>query len=166
MASDGPSSRRCVAPPVGAVWALPGFRVGSAERRTTSLTDTESPIPTEQHPQVPKSPGRCHDMGVERARSLTAEVRSIEAWGREPGRPCHLVVLRPSIDEFQNRDRKRSTEMAQVAYRPDRFTPEHLDALPDSTPRIGLWLDTSEQTPTGTVDEILRREAEAVVNGS
>lgn len=80
------------------------------------------------------------------------------------GRPRHLVVLRPSIDEVKNRDRKRSTEMGKVAYRPDRFTPEHLDALVDSTPRIGLWLDTSEQTPTETVDEILRREAEAVVN--
>jgi radical SAM superfamily enzyme len=80
------------------------------------------------------------------------------------GRPRHLVVLRPSIDEVKNRDRKRSIETGKVAYRPDRFTPEHLDALLESTPRIGLWLDTSKQTPTESVDEILRRTAEAVAN--
>jgi hypothetical protein len=80
------------------------------------------------------------------------------------GRHRRLVALRPSIDEVKNRDRKRLAETGKVAYRPDRFTPEYLDALFESTPRIGLWLDTSEQTPTETVDEILRRAAEAVVN--
>jgi hypothetical protein len=83
---------------------------------------------------------------------------------RATGRPRRLVVLRPSVDEVKNRDRKRLTETGKVAYRPDRFTPEHFDALLESTPRIGLWLDTSEQTPTETVDEILRRAAEAVVS--
>ena len=36
------------------------------------------------------------------------------------------------------------------------WTVEELDAgLRDGTPRTGLWLDTSEQTPVETVDAIL-----------
>jgi hypothetical protein len=31
------------------------------------------------------------------------------------------------------------------------------DILRQHTPRIGLWLDTSDQTPAETVDEILAR---------
>ena len=31
------------------------------------------------------------------------------------------------------------------------------------TPRLGLWLDSSDQTPEETVDEILRRADEALV---
>jgi hypothetical protein len=80
------------------------------------------------------------------------------------GRPRHLVVLRPSIDEVKSRDRKRLAERGKVAYRPDRFTPEDLDGLLESTPRIGLWLDTSGQTPGETVDEIFRRQVETVVD--
>jgi hypothetical protein len=80
------------------------------------------------------------------------------------GRPRHLIVLRPSIDEIKDRDRKRVAEKGKLTYRSDRFTPEDLDDLLGSTPRIGLWLTTSGQTPEETVDEILRREAEAIVD--
>lgn len=38
------------------------------------------------------------------------------------------------------------------------WTPEQLDAeLRTETLRVGLWLDTSEQTPAETVEEILAR---------
>jgi hypothetical protein len=36
--------------------------------------------------------------------------------------------------------------------------------LRDNTPRVGLWLDTSEQAPADTVDEILRRLPETRVD--
>ncbi|WP_018349465.1 zeta toxin family protein [Longispora albida] len=34
------------------------------------------------------------------------------------------------------------------------------------TPRIGLWLDSSEQTPEQTADEILARLAEAAIEAT
>jgi hypothetical protein len=49
-----------------------------------------------------------------------------------------------------------------MAYRPGSWTIEELDrALREETPRLGLWLDNSDQTPTETVDEILARREEA-----
>ena len=51
-----------------------------------------------------------------------------------------------------------------MAYRPDGFTIAGLQAALDETPRAGLWLDTSAQTPGQTVSEILRRRAEAVIS--
>jgi hypothetical protein len=89
----------------------------------------------------------------------------VSKWiGMATGRPRHVVALRPSIDEVKIRDRKRQAKTGKVAYLSDRYTPEDLDDLLESTPRVGLWLDTSGQAPAETVDEILRREAEAVVN--
>jgi thymidylate kinase len=35
--------------------------------------------------------------------------------------------------------------------------------LRDDTPRLGLWLDTSDHTVDRTVEEILRRSSEALV---
>jgi hypothetical protein len=81
------------------------------------------------------------------------------------GRPRHLVVLRPSLDAVKTRHQKRLVKTGKRAYHPDRSTPEDLDRLLESTPRIGLWLDTSNQTPEETVNEILQRRAEAVVHG-
>jgi hypothetical protein len=75
-----------------------------------------------------------------------------------------LVVLRPSLEEVKIRDQTRLAETGKLAYRPDQSTPEDLDRLLGSTPHTGLWLDTSNQTPKETVDEILRRETEAIVN--
>jgi chloramphenicol 3-O-phosphotransferase len=76
------------------------------------------------------------------------------------GRPLHVVVLAPRPEVVREREAAR----AKSAYQPDGYTPEDLDRyLRDETPRIGLWLDTSEQTPDETVDEILVRKEEARV---
>ena len=76
-------------------------------------------------------------------------------------RPLHLVVLAPRPDVLAARERGREKK----AYDDDVITPEVLDrALREGTPRIGLWLDTSEQTPEQTVAEILARLAEARVD--
>jgi chloramphenicol 3-O-phosphotransferase len=74
-------------------------------------------------------------------------------------RPLHVVVLAPRVSAIEEREAAR----AKTGYGPS-ITPAELDAaLRDQTPRIGLWLDTSEQTADQTVDEILRRRDEALV---
>jgi hypothetical protein len=78
-------------------------------------------------------------------------------------RPSHLVVLRPSIAIVRQRDDARRRALGKVAYRPGEMSIKQLDELLDTTPRIGLWLDSSDQTPRETVDEILTRRDEAVL---
>ena len=74
------------------------------------------------------------------------------------GRPLLFVMLTPSAEVVQARD----------ASRPEKHvfdTWSHLDAVVrEETPRVGLWLDTSEQTAEETVAEILRRMEEAKVD--
>jgi hypothetical protein len=65
-------------------------------------------------------------------------------------RPLHVVVLMPGIDAIRARDAGRS-ESGYV-----RWPVESLHAVfAEQTPRIGHWLDTSEQTPEQTVLAIL-----------
>ncbi len=76
-------------------------------------------------------------------------------------RPRHLVVLRPALDEVAARDRARRARTGKVAYRPDDHTIEGLDEQLALTPRLGLWLDTTRQTPHETVADILTHQADA-----
>lgn len=87
----------------------------------------------------------------------------VVAWlDRVPG-PCHLVVLRPSVEVVEQRDAARRRLLGKIAYR-DGFTPAINDQHVANTPHdLGLWIDTSDQTPDQTVDEIVRRSAEARV---
>ena len=75
-------------------------------------------------------------------------------------RPLRVVVLAPSPQTVAHRDRGRhKTGYAE-------YPVEALDAgLREHTPRLGLWLDTSAQTPPETVGEILARAQEALVPG-
>jgi hypothetical protein len=78
--------------------------------------------------------------------------------GEVAARPLHVVVLVPRPEVVAAREANRH----KVGYRD--WTPERLDAaFREGTPRIGLWLDSSDQTPEETVDEIVRRSAEAIV---
>jgi adenylylsulfate kinase-like enzyme len=78
-------------------------------------------------------------------------------------RPRHLVVLCPSVAVVERRHEDRRHDTGKVAYR-GALTPAANDAYVRETPAdVGLWLDTSEQTPSATVDEIIERRAEAVV---
>jgi chloramphenicol 3-O-phosphotransferase len=71
-------------------------------------------------------------------------------------RPRHLVVLAPSRAAVAAREARRTKK----GY--GDWTVEALDkALRHETPRIGLWLDTSEDSPADTVDRILSRLPEA-----
>jgi cytidylate kinase len=67
-------------------------------------------------------------------------------------RPLLIVVLAPRPDVVAAREAARG----KSAY--SRWTIDLLDrGLRAETPRLGLWLDTSDQTVTQTVDEIMRR---------
>ncbi len=67
-------------------------------------------------------------------------------------RPLLVVVLAPRPEVVAERERARS----KVAY--DEWTITLLSQqLRAETPRVGLWLDTSEQAPGETVAEILDR---------
>ncbi len=69
-------------------------------------------------------------------------------------RPLVVVVLAPRAQVVAQREAERT----KVAYRDGRNSVDELDAaLRHETPRIGLWLDTSNHTPEQTVDEIVRR---------
>ncbi len=81
-----------------------------------------------------------------------------------PVRPRHLVVLRPSVAVVLERDNARQRAVGKVAYRPGKTDARQLDTLLATTPRIGLWLDTSTQTPIETVQTILERQPEAAVD--
>lgn len=71
---------------------------------------------------------------------------------------AHLVVLCPSAESVAARDEHRRETRGKIAYAEGGLTPESMDSiLRESTPRIGLWLDTSEISAEQTVDEILRR---------
>jgi chloramphenicol 3-O-phosphotransferase len=66
--------------------------------------------------------------------------------------PCHIVVLLPSMDVVAARDAAR----ANKGYAGGWTVQEHYAEFVATTPRLGLWLDTSEQAPEETVDDILR----------
>lgn len=69
-----------------------------------------------------------------------------------------MIILAPSVAAVEERERGR----VKSGY--GDFTVADLDAiLREQTPRIGLWLDSSEQTPGQTADEILQRLPEALV---
>ena len=73
-------------------------------------------------------------------------------------RPLSVVVLAPRPEVVA----RREAERPKKGY--INWTVEALDAsLRKETPRLGLWLDTSDQTPEQTVDEILARIPESVI---
>ena len=77
--------------------------------------------------------------------------------------PRHLVVLRPSLAAITARDGARCLTTGKVAYQ-GGYTPEENDAAVGTTlSTLGLWRDTSRQTPADTVTEILDRSDEARV---
>ena len=78
---------------------------------------------------------------------------------------AHVIVLCPSAESVADRDAYRRETRGKIAYAEGGLTPESMDAiLRESTPRIGLWLDTSELTVDQTVDEILERNGESLIH--
>lgn len=88
----------------------------------------------------------------------------VEHWLERIGaRPKYLVVLRPTVSTVEARDAQRRRTRGKIAYRGE-FTPAINDQHVANTRRdLGLWLDTSDQSPEETVDEIIKRAEEALV---
>lgn len=75
-------------------------------------------------------------------------------------RPLGVVVLAPGTAQVAQREAERR----KTAYT-DGWTIDGLNAvLHEDTAKLGLWLDTSHQTPSQTVDEILARLQETLVD--
>jgi chloramphenicol 3-O-phosphotransferase len=73
-------------------------------------------------------------------------------------RPLHVIVLLPAPEVLAAREGVRE----RAGY--TRWSAEALHAVfVAETPRLGLWLDTSAQTPEETAHEILRRARESLV---
>lgn len=70
-------------------------------------------------------------------------------------RPLFVVVLTPA-PEIVNRRAESRSKISGYA----DWTVKALDEQLRASPRIGMWLDTSDLTPEGTVAEVWRRAAE------
>jgi hypothetical protein len=68
-------------------------------------------------------------------------------------RPCHVVVLLPSVETVAAREAGREEKGYAGAWTIEG----HRCDFVRETPRVGLWLDTTEQSPEQTVNEILAR---------
>lgn len=67
-------------------------------------------------------------------------------------RPLYVVVLTPNEETVEKRESSRSKKGYGA------WTISALNhSLHNETPKIGLWIDSSDQTPQETVEEILRR---------
>jgi GrpB-like predicted nucleotidyltransferase (UPF0157 family) len=65
-------------------------------------------------------------------------------------RPCHVVVLLPSVEAVTAREAARDHKGYGA------WTIEQLyDGFVTTTPRVGIWLDTTSLTPEETVEEIV-----------
>lgn len=73
-------------------------------------------------------------------------------------RPLFVVALVPSPDALAARDAGRTA----TGYR-DWGAADFYRGFIRDTPRIGLWLDTSDQTPDETVESILSRTSDAAI---
>lgn len=67
-------------------------------------------------------------------------------------RPCHVIVLLPSLTALAARASGRETTGD-----PTRTIEHSYHDFADESARVGIWLDTSEQSPVETVDAILDR---------
>jgi predicted kinase len=83
---------------------------------------------------------------------LRQVVERLHAW--QPG----VVVLDPAPDILAARDRARGTD-AYRSWRPDQMR----RILREDTPRLGLWIDSSGQTPEQTLAAILADPAALLV---
>lgn len=72
-------------------------------------------------------------------------------------RPLYFVLLLPRLEVVEQRDRAREEKHVFDIW-------SHLDEVARTeTPKQGLWLDSSDMTAEETVDEILRRRDEALI---
>ena len=75
-------------------------------------------------------------------------------------RPLSLIMLAPDVSTVMQRE----SERVKTGYG-DLWSIRDFDRkVRSETPHIGLWLDSSQQTPDETVDELIRRLPEARID--
>ncbi len=74
-------------------------------------------------------------------------------------RPLHVVVLAPNVETVMEREASR----AKKGYGDNWSIPDFDRMVRHTTPKVGLWLDSSTQTPDETVAEIMARLTESQV---
>ena len=85
-------------------------------------------------------------------------LRLIEVLEDIKSRPLYFVLLLPRLEVVEQRDRAREEKHVFDIW-------SHLDEVARTeTPKQGLWLDSSDMTAEETVDEILRRRDEALID--
>jgi cytidylate kinase len=67
-------------------------------------------------------------------------------------RPCHVIVLLPSLESLAAREARRK----EKGYR-EWTVEQQYELFARDTPRLGIWLDTTALTAPETVDAILTR---------
>lgn len=67
--------------------------------------------------------------------------------------PVYVIVLCPAPEIVAEREIMRYKSGYGKGFTPENFH----QLMSDETPRIGLWLDSSQQTPEETVNEIITR---------
>ena len=81
-------------------------------------------------------------------------------------RPLRIVMLTPRLDVVMQRESGRSTDVYRswiAAEGSMGAAVERFSSWLDETPRLGLWIDTSDQSPDETVDHILAKWDDALV---
>ena len=73
-------------------------------------------------------------------------------------RPLHVVVLLPSAEALAAREEARSSR-GYGAWR----AAELRAVFVDETPRLGLWIDSTNQTPAETVEAVIDRAKDAAI---
>ena len=73
-------------------------------------------------------------------------------------RPMYVVVLLPSADALASREEARSSRGYGIW-----GAPELRAAFADETPRLGLWIDSTDQTPAETVGTVIEHTRDATV---
>jgi chloramphenicol 3-O-phosphotransferase len=72
-------------------------------------------------------------------------------------RPLNVIMLAPQVDVVMQRE----SERAKKGYTGNWEVRDFDRSFRRETPHIGLWLDSSQQTPDETVDELITRLPEA-----
>lgn len=65
--------------------------------------------------------------------------------------PLEIIVLCPSVETVKRREKERA-KTGYTGFRVEELYEEFLR----KTPRVGFWIDTSNQTPAQSVEAILR----------
>jgi predicted kinase len=75
-------------------------------------------------------------------------------------RPLNVVVLAPDLETVELRERERG----KAGYGSEWTVAAFDDVLRTQTPKIGLWLDTSDLSVEETVDQLIARMPEARID--